>query len=164
MQRVKPSIWRPSGTIGTAGLVVCLSMGVGCPVVYVPGEDVLSASGPILAEVLADGILSCEEHSARDQYNVCPVDRPEVGIELEGVVWSRDLFFGIIPNPIHLPLDCFRGESEELGLSSFQCCYDGEQLVDEGELAGSFDFVSPGVSLIRHYLYDMAPIDQCQGE
>ena len=163
MRRVKRFIWKPADTIVSACVVVCLSMGAGCPVLYAPGEEVLSASGPILAEVLADGTLTCEEHRARNQYNQCPAERPEVGDEFDGVMWSRDWFFGIIPNPIHLPLDCFRGESDELGLSSYQCCYDGEQLVDEGDLAGSFDFVSPGVSFLRHYLFDMAPIDHCPG-
>jgi hypothetical protein len=133
-------------------------------VVYVPGEEALSAGGAILAEVLADGELSCEEHSARGQFNECPAERPKPNVELNGVRWFRDLFLGIIPNPFHTPLDCFRGESDELGLSSFQCCYDGEELVDQGDLAGSFDFVSPGVSLILHYLFDVAPIDQCQNE
>lgn len=164
MQHVSSFIWKRTGTVCAACVAACVSMGAGCPVLYTPGEEVLLASSPILAEVLADGELSCEEHLSRNQFNQCPTERPETGADSGGVTWSRDWFLGIFPNPLHAPLECLRGLSEQLGPSSFQCCYDGEQLVDQGDLAGSFDFVSPGVSLILHYLYDVAPLDQCQSE
>jgi len=158
---------RVSKFIRSSAVIVCmlfLVAGAGCPPVYAPGEEVLLAGGPVLAEVFADGNLSCEEHFARNQYNQCPAERPEIGEEIDGVLWTEDRVFGIFPNPYHTPLDCFRGESDELGASSFQCCYDGEQLVSEGDLAGSFDFFSPSWSAILHYLYDIAPFNQCDTE
>jgi hypothetical protein len=146
----------------TAFLALCFSAGAGCPVIYVPDEAMLAAGGAALNEVMADGELSCEERQSRNQYNACPLDRPEHDVESDGFMWTRDWFLDLFPNPFHAPLDCFRGRSGELGFSSVQCCYDGEELVDEGETAGSFDFVSPAVSWFLHFLFDMNLPAQCQ--
>jgi hypothetical protein len=128
--------------------------------------DLLAESlGSALAEVLADGIFSCQDHKARNQYNRCPENPPEMGTDESGTTWSPDrIFFGLLPNPYHLTLDCFRGIAPHLGLSSYQCCYQGDELISEGPHCGSFDFISPLNSIltgIGHYLFDMVPTEQC---
>jgi len=126
-----------------------------------PAEDL----GAALAEVFSDDLLTCQESCARDQYNCCPELRPEPGTDENGVTWLPDrFFFGLLPNPYHAPLDCLRGTSDELGMSSYQCCYDGEDLVTEGPLAGSFDFVYPYFSIlaaISHFILDILPGTVC---
>lgn len=121
--------------------------------------------GPALADVLADGLFSCEDHQDRNQYNICPEQPPEIGTDENSTTWTADrILFGLLPNPYHATLDCYRGTSPDLGVSSYQCCYDGEDLVSEGPLGGSFDFVSPLDSILAalgHYLFDMLPTGQC---
>jgi hypothetical protein len=128
-------------------------------------DQLADSLGPALAEVLQDGLFSCEDHQARNQYNICPEAPPELGTDDNGVTWTTDrVFFDLLPNPYHAPLDCYRGTSPELGLSSYQCCYDANELVSEGPLSGSFDFISPLNSIlatIAHYIFDMVPPEQC---
>lgn len=136
------------------------------PITSVDAEDLVEALGPALAEVFADGELSQEEHLARNQFNECPNVPPEIGTDENQVTWSPDLLLGFIPNPLHAPFDCYRGTSEELGLSSFQCCYDGDELISGIPQEGSFDFVNPYTSLrtaILHFLLDMNPESQYGG-
>ncbi|UCD28096.1 MAG: hypothetical protein JSV03_13525 [Planctomycetota bacterium] len=136
-----------------------------CGCVDAGNPDLLTEHlGQALTDAIADGQFSCEDHQARNQYNICPEHRPQIGTDENGVTWVQDLILGIFPNPYHVPLDCFRGTSPDIGVSSFQCCYDGENLVGEGTQAGSFDFVSPFQSLITtiaHYIFDIVPDDQC---
>ncbi|MBN1491145.1 MAG: hypothetical protein JXA69_14625 [Phycisphaerae bacterium] len=116
-------------------------------------------SGPI------DGPSICDAHWTRDEYNVCPEQPPTLGLDENGVTWLPDLFLGLLPNPFHWPLQCFRGISVELGLSSYQCCYDGDVLVTDSPLAGSFDFVFPyrnTFTLLWHYVLDILPLLECE--
>ena len=126
-----------------------------------PAEDL----GVALAEVWSDQLLTCQENCARNQYNFCPELRLGPGTDETGVTWLPDrFFFGLLPNPYHAPLDCLRGTSDELGMSSYQCCYDGENLVTDGPLAGSFDFVDPSFSIlaaISHFILDILPGTVC---
>lgn len=118
-----------------------------------------------LTDVLTDGVLTCDEHWARDEYNVCPEVLPEPGLDENGITWSPDLFLGVFPNPFHWPLQCVRGTSLELGLSSYQCCYDGDVLVTDSPLAGSFDFIFPyrtTFTLLWHYVLDILPFLECE--
>jgi len=135
-------------------LVCC----TGCPLALPSGgPDIVGAA---LAVINANGTLDLNEHCSRNSYNVCPAVRPELGTDADGITWTNDRFLGILPNPFHTPLDCLRGTAPELGLSSYQCCYDGDVLVDEGPLAGSFDFIDPQSSLLAmvwHWLFDVFP-------
>jgi hypothetical protein len=137
--------------IGFIGLMI--SSLAGCQPFF-PG-----GSGPA-AHIVADGAVDCAEDAVRQEFNMCPAERPLPGTDAEGVTWSLDRLFGIV-NPLHAPLECLRGTSAELGESSYQCCYDGDLLVNEGDRAGTFDFVSPAVSLLRHYLFDVLPSYRC---
>jgi len=155
----------------TSGILLALcscnpTLPYDCSEIDTEDPELLADSlGPALAEVLTDGQFNCQDHQDRNQYNSCPQQPPEPGTDENGITWTQDrIFFGLLPNPYHAPLDCYRGTSEELGISSYQCCYDGEDLVQEGPLAGSFDFISPLPSVlaaIAHYLFDMTPGDQC---
>ena len=119
--------------------------------------------GSAMADVWADGVFTYEEFMEGNKYNECPEVRPAPGIDDNGVTWSADRFLGIFPNPFHAPLDCYRGTSAELGISSYQCCYDGDVLVEEGPSAGSFDFVYPYFSFFSsfwHYVIDMLGFSQ----
>lgn len=138
--------------VGTVGLV--LMAGCGQPV---PCGDLADAS-PALAEVCVDGVIDCGESEQRNQYNACPADQPPAGVDEQGVMWLPDLLFGVLPNPYHVGVDCWRGSSPELGISSYQCCYDANGLVTEGKSAGSFDFVDPFRSpdaLLEHFGLDI---------
>jgi hypothetical protein len=117
-----------------------------------------------LAGVLADGMVTCDEHADRGRFNQCPAVPPLPGTDSDGVTWIHDLFLGIFPNPLHPGVDCYRGHSEAIAPSSFQCCYAGEELVDAGPTAGSFDFVYPYASPLAsfwHLLFDILPSYQC---
>jgi hypothetical protein len=119
---------------------------------------------PSLAEVCADGVLTCDEDCGRNQYNVCPAAMPALGLDQQGVWWVPDLFFGG-PNPYHPDADCWRGSTLELGFSSYQCCYQEGLLVTEGLNAGTFDFVDPFQSpqaLLHHVLLDIVPYGACE--
>ena len=121
------------------------------------------SAGPALSQVCADGTLDCAEHCDRYLFDACPATRPALGMDQTGVTWTSDVIGGL-PNPFHSGVDCFRGTSAELGLSSYQCCYAGEEFVSQGPQAGSFDFVYPYQSLwtaIGHYLLDVIPWNAC---
>ncbi len=125
------------------------------------GDGAVEASA-IVEDVLADGRVDCDEHVGRNQFNACPDAPPGAGLDDAGVAWSRDrLFFGLIPNPLHPGLDCFRGTSAGLGVSSYHCCYDGARLVAGGRIGSSFDFFNPGLRLVQHVLYDVLPEYRC---
>ena len=130
----------------------------------VPCGDLVDSS-PALAEVCADGVLDCSEHGTRNQYNYCPSTPPAPGPDERGVTWTRDLFLDFLPNPYHPGAQCWRGASADLGVSSYQCCYEAGQLLVEGELAGSFDFVDPlrsvGAALV-HFALDIWPWWACE--
>ncbi len=148
--------------LAVARLLLVAGLGACCP--GVPGSDP-ETLGPALAEVLTDPTFTCPTDLDRERYNVCPLARPAVGTDEEGVTWSPDrLLFGLLPNPFHAPLDCLRGQSPGLGFSSYQCCYDGDELVDTGPLAGTFDFFYPRSSLcsvILHLFWDVLPPYLC---
>ena len=147
----------PTRTRWDRAAILALAAVVGCLPAMTP-EERPEVLGPALAEITADGIVTQEEHAGRNQYNVCPDVRPAVGTDANGVTWSPDLVCGLLPNPLHWPLDCYRGRSPELGLSCYQCCYAGDQLVPEGPLAGTFDYVCPygsPLALLWHYLLDV---------
>lgn len=135
-----------------------LSLIGGC----LPAPIDLSTAGPILAAVLADGELTCDEHRDRDRYNVCPALRPDIGLDEVGITWREDrILFGLLPNPFHAPYDCYRGRAEWLGQSSYQCCYDGSDLAPD---PGSFDYAGPGASLEELWLHtwlDILPAGRC---
>jgi hypothetical protein len=152
---------------GTRGilitLMVLLQMAAGCGQ-GVPCGD-LAGLSPALAEFCADGVLDCDEHYDRYLYNECPDVPPGPGVDEQGVSWVPDLFLGVLPNPYHANVECWRGSSSELGVSSYQCCYDGGQLVADGPRSGSFDLVNPFVSpqtLWEHYLLDILPYEICR--
>jgi hypothetical protein len=111
---------------------------------------------------LADGVLTCDEHAMRNEYNECPDVRPNVGTDANSVTWVADrFFFDLLANPFHPGLDCFRGTTDELGSSSYQCCYDGTV---PGSDPGSFDFVNPFhsfFSTILHVWLDVLPSFLC---
>lgn len=137
-------------------LTIGLLFATGC---VPPSPDAL---GPALTDVLEDGGLTCDEHASRDQYNQCPQTRPSVGTDPNGVTWAADRFFlGLIPNPLHPGVDCYRGTTSDLGVSSYQCCYEGDALADD---SGTFDFVSPFfsfLSAIGHLILDVLPAYFC---
>jgi len=144
-----------------AGFTAALALAccTGCPTALpLGGAEVVGAA---LAAIGADGTLELAEHCSRNLYNDCPASRPAPGTDADGITWTEDRFlFGLLPNPFHAPLDCYRGTSPELGWSSYQCCYDGQTLVEDGPLAGSFDFVDPQRSPIAglyHLLFDVLP-------
>jgi len=131
----------------------------------VPCGDLAEAS-PALAEVCTDGVVDCSEGRQRNQYNVCPADQPTPGVDGQGVMWLPDLVFGFLPNPYHVAVQCWRGSSPELGISSYQCCYDETGLVTDGRSAGSFDFVDPFRSpgaLFEHFMLDIWLWAVCDG-
>ena len=130
----------------------------------VPCGD-LAGLSPALAEVCADGVLDCTEHCARNQYNSCPSTPPAPGPDELGVTWTRDLFLGFIPNPLHPGAQCWLGSSADLGISSYQCCYEEGQLLTDGDLVGTFDFVDPDNSVdaaLAHYALDVRPWLVCE--
>lgn len=147
----------PSGCV----LVVLALLGGSACIPPSPSPEEL---GPALTAVLEDGALTCDEHLARNQYNQCPASRPDVGTDANGVTWIADrFFFSLIPNPFHPSVDCFRGATEDLGVSSFQCCYDEDALAQD---SGSFDFVNPFLSFlspIAHFFLDVLPPFWCLG-
>ena len=135
---------------------------LGCGDCGIPEESAVTDEAGAIETVFADHLLTCEEHFARNQYNVCPQSPPLIGTDADGTTWIADwLIFGLFGNPYHPGLDCFRGTSAELGASSYQCCYDGDQLVDEGPTGSSFDFFDPARCLIEHVLYDILPEENC---
>ncbi|HSW43973.1 MAG TPA: hypothetical protein VLM89_00180 [Phycisphaerae bacterium] len=142
--------------------VMGLILAAGCGQAVPCGD--LAALSPALAEVCADGVLDCAESDSRNIYNVCPASTPLDGLDEQGVVWTRDLLFGRLPNPYHVGVDCWRGSSPELGISSYQCCYDEAALVTDGPAAGSFDFAGPFLSpqsLWDHLLLDILAWSIC---
>jgi len=144
----------------TGWALVCCA---GCPVAPSAGQG--DALPPALASLQEEGTLTADLHCTRNEFNICPPTRPEVGADENGVTWTVDRFFcGLLVNPYHWPLDCFRGTSPELGPSSYQCCYDGDVLVDEGPIAGSFDFFAPEspLGILGHFFFDMLPCYQWQ--
>ncbi len=137
-----------------------LALMAGCGQAFPCGE--LADSGPALAEVCADGVLTCEEDCGRNRYNVCPDVMPSPGLDQNGVEWVADLFFGR-PNPYHPGSQCWRGSTPELGLSSYQCCYQAGALMPDS----SFDFVNPFLSpesMLQHFLMDILPYGICACE
>ena len=148
----------------TLGAMLPAAVVAGCGQAVPCGE--LADAGPALAEVCADGVLTCDENCSRNQYNVCPASMPGAGLDENGVTWTPDLIFGL-PNPYHTGAECWRGSAPVLGISSYQCCYQDGRLVTEGENAGSFDFVDPFQSpetLVGHTLLDVVPFSMCACE
>ena len=155
MGRISRWAWFAAGWV----LACC----AGCPLAPPAGHGDALPEG--LAALHEEGTLTADLHCTRNEFNVCPPTRPLVGTDEDGVTWTMDRFFcGLLPNPYHFPLDCFRGPSPELAPSSYQCCYDGDELVDEGPLAGSFDFFAPGSPLgtLGHFFFDVLPFYQWQ--
>ncbi len=163
MRRCQGAQGKMAGIAITACLLLLVGLGSCCPAWTSSDPEAL---GPALFEVLMDPFFTCPTDLDRDRYNVCPETRPMLGTDEQGVTWSSDrILFGLLPNPFHAPLDCLRGRSPGLGFSSYQCCYDGDELVDAGPLAGSFDFFNPLSSLgsaILHLFWDILPPYLCE--
>ena len=140
-------------------IVIISAGGIGCAPLPAALDPIVA--GEAVSAVFEDGEFSCEEHEARNMYNMCPAERPTEGVDDDGIEWRADLVFGLFPNPFHAPLDCFRGTSSALGVSGFQCCYEGEDLIDMGPLAGTFDFFTPAVSVINHFFFDVLSDQRC---
>ncbi len=154
LNRPARGLARPAWYLVGVGLICC----TGCPPAY--NVDDADELPPALAAIAEESTLTHTLHCTRNVFNECPPIRPEVGTDAHGVIWTEDRFlFGLLANPFHWPLDCYRGTSPELGPSSYQCCYDGDLLDDASPLAGTFDFFAPlsPMGQVAHFFWDVLP-------